>query len=831
MSTVKRVLLIALTLLLAFSGLVVPTMAQDGSAWIRFVHAIPGASGVDIYTDGQLTIRGLSYGNATNYITVASGAHHLSVTQSGNTDPIWEQDIEPSAGAALTLVASSAANAAFQVYVDDLNPLALGKARFTAVHTVSDVAAVDVILADGRPVIPGLQLNQPYGTLDLPTASYDLAVVPQGGGLSEALVEAQPFRLNSGTSYTALVYGTADAPDVLLLSAPTRPETSGGGFARIAHATSGIAPVDVYVNNTLIAPGLAFGESTGYIALPAGTHNVSVRGAGTEGDLSTGTLEVSANSYSTTLVAGSAEAPEVQVFEDGVNAVNETTSIFTLFNATTDAAVSAAYSDGSALLGDVAAGESDSALLEPSEQGITVTDGSEETALNLPNGIYGGVSYGAVAVSDGTSVQFVELPPVSLAQGVGSAPGAQALATPEPTPEPTLEPTVAQPTPAPTEAAAAPTSAPEVVAQPTTAAATSGPTARVMLDPGVNLQLRQFPNREALSLGLAPSGTILALNGRVGEPVPPVGTTATPIPPDAEATPFVDPVTLLEEGTDLVPAETWLNVTFDTPDGGSITAWVNALYLSVRDAQGRVMRLRDLPTVPANRAGTTQNTAVEPPTARQNVTMVTVTNLDPGVNIHLRRLPSTDGESLALVGSGTQLQLIGVTEERDWVFASLTTDSGSINGWIASEFVTLARNGQPVTYDRLQELNELTVMPEGTRGGVVSGTAPTSAVAQDLRNVVVGTVIGLNPDANVHLRRNYNVQAESLALLSNNTAVVVTGRSPDDLWLQANYQNRTGWVSSEFIFLTFNGLPYEMENLPIIDTSTPTPTPTETPES
>ena len=95
-----------------------------------------------------------------------------------------------------------------------------------------------------------------------------------------------------------------------------------------------------------------------------------------------------------------------------MSAVNETTSIFTLINATTDSAVSAAYSDGSALLGEVSAGGSDSALLEPSELGITVavTDGTSQQNLNLPGGLYGGVSYGAVAVSDGESVQFLELP-------------------------------------------------------------------------------------------------------------------------------------------------------------------------------------------------------------------------------------------------------------------------------------------------------------------------------------------------------------------------------------------------------------------------------------
>ncbi|MEP7291836.1 MAG: DUF4397 domain-containing protein [Chloroflexota bacterium] len=826
MSTLKRVLLIAFVLLLT----VVPTLAQSGSeasssSHVRFVHVIPGASAIDIYTDGQLTFSNIAYGSATNYINVPVGAHHLTVTQNGSDSAIWEQDIEPSANAALTLVASSAANAAFQVYQDDLNPLTLGKARFTAIHTLSDVPAVDVILADGRPVIPGLQLDQPYGTLDLPAASYDLAVVPTGASVSDALLPAQPFRFNSGTSYVAVVYGTSNAPASLLLSAPTRPEAEGAGFVRIAHVVNGVAPVDVYVNSTLVAPALALGEATDYIALPAGSHTISLRAAGAESDLASATLDVSADSRSTALITGSAEAPEIQVNEDVVSAVNETTSVFTLINATTDANVTAAMSDGSALLGEVAAGASDSALLEASELGIVLSQVGTSEGLILTSGIYGGVYYAAVAVSDANSVHFLQLPSVSLAQSIASAPGETTIATPEPTPEPTQAPVEAQPTPAPTQAPVEgqPTLPPaEVQPQPTALATTASPTARVLLDPGVNLQLRQYPNREAFSLGLAPSGSILIVNGRTGAPVPPVGTTATPIPP--EATEFVDPVVLLAADQDLDPTQTWLNVTFNTADGGSITAWVNALYLGLSNPQGRSMRLRDLPTVPSNRAGTTRDTAVESPSARQNVTLATVTNVDPGVQVHLRRLPSTAGESLALLSAGTETELVGVNETRDWVFVRYSAPDSTVTGWVNLEYVTLQRNGLLVSFDRLQELLELNVLGDDQRGAVISGGQPTAAVVEDLRNVVAGTVVGLNPDANLHLRRSDNEQAESLALLPNATVMVVNGRSPDDLWLQVSYQNQLGWVASEYIALTFNRQPYERATLPIIDTSTPTPT-------
>ncbi|MFN8448872.1 MAG: DUF4397 domain-containing protein [Anaerolineae bacterium] len=91
MTYLRRVLLIALVLLLV----AVPAMAQQGGrAVFRFVHAIPGASGIDIYTDGQLTVSNLTYGSATPYINASSGGHHIAVTQTNGDTSLWEQDID-----------------------------------------------------------------------------------------------------------------------------------------------------------------------------------------------------------------------------------------------------------------------------------------------------------------------------------------------------------------------------------------------------------------------------------------------------------------------------------------------------------------------------------------------------------------------------------------------------------------------------------------------------------------------------------------------------------------------------------------------------------------
>src|SRR5690348_15192877 len=84
----------------------VSVMAQAGNAMLRFVHTIPGANAIDVYTDGQLTISGLSFGTASTYVNVPAGDHQLKVTATGSTNSLWEQSVNAADGSATTLVAA-----------------------------------------------------------------------------------------------------------------------------------------------------------------------------------------------------------------------------------------------------------------------------------------------------------------------------------------------------------------------------------------------------------------------------------------------------------------------------------------------------------------------------------------------------------------------------------------------------------------------------------------------------------------------------------------------------------------------------------------------------
>jgi hypothetical protein len=810
--------------LIPFSGW---SLAQFDTAFVRFVHALSGAGAVDVYINGQPVAIQLGFGQASTLVQIPASPVQISASPTGTTTALWEQTFDAPANTASVLIVSSSEPLQFTAFDLDVSPLPLGRTRITAVHAIPDAPAVDVVLEDGRAVVQNLSYNAPYGALDIPALTYPLAVVPSGGDVSVALLPVTEFALASGTSYMVIAYGSPTAPQALVLSASSEGDAD-SGFVRVVHGVDGAPAVDVYINSVLAVPGLAFGQSTGFIAMPTGDYPVSITAAGTSDVIVEGALSVAAENYTTAAAIADGNDVIIQGYLDDVTVLDAQTAAFTVYHGVPggdDLALSLSADGEDVGVTTIAtAGEAAFTIFPATEGALTaqleVGTSNEEVPL-LTNVTYGGVYYSALAVSGEDGLQLIELPPASIAQTIGSAPGAMmamgaaaevaqaATATVIPPMDATAVPAqVVQPTapPAPTVPPAAPTLPPT--------AAPQFPTARVILDPGANLQLRQYPSRDAFSLGLAPSGTTLIVLGRAGDPELPAGV-ASPTP-DPLATPTVDPVALLPEDEDLNAAEVWLRVIYATPDGGEIEAWVNAQFLDVRDTRGRLQRLADLPTVPSNEPGEARDTAIAPPPLPSDVVIVTVFNLDAGANLQIRRTPNTDGESLALVPNDTALELVGVNEARDWAYVRYTPPTGgTITGWANLIFLEISFRNEPFTLDELEARGLLETIPDTERGAITAGAAgPAAPTVDPLRDVFVATV-QLDEGANLHLRRNPNANSESLTLIPSGTRMVVNGRIDTNDWVQVTFEGLEGWVSTQFLTFTFNENAVTLTDIPI----------------
>jgi uncharacterized protein YgiM (DUF1202 family) len=371
-------------------------------------------------------------------------------------------------------------------------------------------------------------------------------------------------------------------------------------------------------------------------------------------------------------------------------------------------------------------------------------------------------------------------------------------------------------------------------------------TGRVLLDPSANLQLRQRPSVDALSLGLAPSGTTLEVIGREGRPEALVE--GQPEPP--EAADYVDPAEGLAEDEDLDPASTWLYVSYETPDEGTITAWVLAQFLEVRDPDGDLQRIVDLPTVPGNLPGEASGTELTPPPIPEDRVTATVFNLNPDARLNVRRTPSTDGEVLARLSLNTVVELLGfldptltpeltptpipeggfpivVEDDIEWAFISYSpAEGGTITGWVSTLYVQYSWNGGRIDAQELFQRDLVDFISPERRGEVGGGAQPAAIPTADpLEDAYVATV-QLDPTANLQFRRSPDAQSESLNLIPSGTQLIVSARTADGSWLQTTFEGQTGWVSANFVSLTFNGDSVDINEIPVAATS-PAPEATE----
>jgi len=443
----------------------------------------------------------------------------------------------------------------------------------------------------------------------------------------------------------------------------------------------------------------------------------------------------------------------------------------------------------------------------------------------------------AVPTETPTAAQPTAAPVVETPVPAVTATPVPVVAAPTETPVPvvpavTATPAVVEvaPTNVPTAVAEAPTETPAAVEVAPTAVpaktGTTGVTAVVSTDPGVNLKLREYPKADSKTLALIPSGTTVDVEGIAG----PAILAGTPTPAKT--------ATLSATGVSV--DNLWVFITWTQSDGGKVTGWTKPQYLTITNAKNErissVKALVALPQVPENEFGTISSGAVTPvaPDTNRMVGIVNTTNA--GVNLQLRRTPGIDGESLALLPTGAELTVYSKTEVKSkggvvgepastmWFYVRFDTTTGSVTGWVNSQFVSVTQKNRPVKIEDIPTATEIT--PGKVEGSLAPATQPPAPG-------LVATADKLNSGVNLQFRRQPNANAESLALIPNGTQMKVLGRNGSGQWIQVEFGGQTGWVSSNFVTVRKDGKLFKVQDIKNVtdepDTAgTPTVTPTAT---
>lgn len=312
----KKITFLAITVLAfilvigaSFNGQV-DAQAKVNVGSLRIVNALPGIGPVDVYLDEQIIAYSLRPEDTTTYFIIAAGRHALAVrTSNSNTlsAPIADILIDLAPNGSQTAViyqtqfadgsaAGVTINQSGAVFIinDDRSPIQLGKTRITAVHlAVGTPNRISIGYPSGEALLYQIGLRQPFGTIDVDTKAYNLAILNADAPASTTppvLERLGEINFYSNTLYTFITVPNAIPSGLptavgnisaqtktFVISAPLEPPANNGLRLRIVHAAHSTAVVDVYIDERLVASRVNYGDYTEYLGLADFSHTITIR--------------------------------------------------------------------------------------------------------------------------------------------------------------------------------------------------------------------------------------------------------------------------------------------------------------------------------------------------------------------------------------------------------------------------------------------------------------------------------------------------------------------------------------------------------------------------
>jgi len=293
------VALVALALVVALLPLQATLVAAqddtaEADATLRVIHAAPGAPEVDVLVDGQTLLAGLAYGTASLYATLTPEEHRLQIVPSGQTADaaVVDETIDAAPGQAYLLAVYGLLNdIGGDIYDVDLSEIEPGQARVRLINFSPDAGDVDLLETGGDEWFGDVGLGEAADYTDIAPGTYSADV--RGGDDDRVLETVTDLTFEETRVYDVVVLGQVadDSISVQSLITTVSPSctevlqlegSSSDACIRLVHTAPDAPPIDVYLNDTPIVEGLAFGTATEYVAAPSGTgRGVRVTAEGT----------------------------------------------------------------------------------------------------------------------------------------------------------------------------------------------------------------------------------------------------------------------------------------------------------------------------------------------------------------------------------------------------------------------------------------------------------------------------------------------------------------------------------------------------------------------
>ncbi len=378
-----------------------PFAAEDGTS-------------VTVRLNGTDTLTEILYGDSTGYLNVPAGEYLVEILPTGTETVAISATVNLTDGVDYTAIAvGDGANQslAIQALVDDNSAPADGNFALRLGHLApfADTTAAtlaDIRLQDGTPVLENVPFGAVNARVELPAGEYNLKITTPGG--ETTLIDPAAATFAEGDIVSAFAVGDGSNQDLGVFAiingaagvflplevVEPEPETARLYVAHLApFAAEDGTSVTVRLNGTDTLMETLYGDSTGYLNVPAGEYLVEVLPTGTETVAISATVNLT-NGVDYTAIAvgdGANQGLAIQALVDNNSAPADGNFALRLghlapFADTTEATLAdVRLQDGTPVLENVSFGAVDARIELPAgEYNLKITTPGGETTLIDP---------------------------------------------------------------------------------------------------------------------------------------------------------------------------------------------------------------------------------------------------------------------------------------------------------------------------------------------------------------------------------------------------------------------------------------------------------------